>query len=297
MAGFRVHALLLLVLGLGSPCYGDVLEKALDALKKGEPEKTLSLLDQGEQSAMTRKSLSTLKLRHMKLLRLLTQSFTELSSPSPEPRRLSVLLKKLKAAETQIRFDDASFLAQCARDLPRPVRPYCRRWLKLARSKAREVSTVKEYLRATSSKDTETRALATSAIAKRLAQGRKRVRDGGALSKDQKALFQSRLLINALVEQLSTESTPKDLDSSPALETALSTNNANALHALILIETPALERLELAEQAGTTKARRAIDRIKAARLRRLRRHPQSSWDRASPAPKAPKSSPKKEKKP
>ncbi|MDF1660486.1 MAG: hypothetical protein P1V97_01855 [Planctomycetota bacterium] len=296
----RGIAVFLLSLIVYAPCSGEVLEQAFEALKKKDHRLALELVDQAEKNAVTRKAPASTKRRHLKLLGLLAQGQAQFVQKTPTPESLNSVLKKLKAVDGTLSFEDAYFLAQCTNELPRPIRPYARHWLKQARHNARGITSVNAYIRASASKDQITRAMATASLAKELARARKKVRDGGALSGQEKIFFQSRLLINALVDQLSFEPSRPDLDSSPALETALSTWNATSLHALILIETPALERLELAEKAGSKRASVALKRIKAARDRRVRRHPKSSWNRATPAKPAkpgPKKAAIKEKKP
>lgn len=293
-------AVFIVILVFASPCLGDVLDQAFEALKKRDAKRALELVEQGSENATIRKGLSETRKRHLKLLGLLASSQQQFAEKNPPPEAVNATLKKVKAVDGSLISEDAAFLSQCATQLPRSVRPYARHWLKQARNNARTVSSVTVYLRVITSKDVKTRWLATASFAKVLAKARKKVRDGGALSEKEKNLFQSRLLINALVDQLSTGRIRADLESSPALETALSTWNATPLHALILIETPALERLELSEKAGSKRAAMAIKRIKGARARRRRRHPKSSWHRAFPinkaAPKA-KKIVKKEKKP
>ena len=280
-----------------SPCSADSLDEAFTLLKNNQSQKAKDLAQKQLANRNRRKALSELRERHLVMLSALAQLHYEFSQASPNSGATERALKRIKSLESKLKTRDAFFLTQCSSQMPRILRPYCSRWLEIARSKARSMENVDDYVRAQASKDPITRAIATSAIVRVLSQGRKRVRDGGRLTSKERALFQSRLLINALIDQVSDEKPKPDLDAAPALETGQGTWNGRAIHGLILIESPAIERLELAARAGNKRASLTIKRIKKAQERRLRRHPKSRWDSAvAPKEKAPAKSKAPEKK-
>lgn len=191
----------------------------------------------------------------------------------------SATLKRLhKQQLTTLKVEDVPLLKGLVGVCQAALRPYARQWLKVARLLARrEPENLSECLTYLAVEDVLVRRYATSAMAKKLARLRQRVRKGGRLVKTERALLSNSLLISAMIDQCEREPRSSAVDRLGALELALNTDNARALHVLVLIEEPSLERLERAVAAGRPGLKEALAAVKQAVKDRLRRVPQSLW--------------------
>lgn len=123
--------------------------------------------------------------------------------------------------------------------------------------------------------DPELRRLAVSALATQVLPFRARVLAGEDLGPAEQRALASRELIEVLVARLADRPAAGATDHLPADLAATSPGVATALHALVLVEAPALDVLR--EDLNRPGAREAIAAIESAIALRLRRHPQSTW--------------------
>ena len=223
---------------------------------------------------------------------------TTLESPAPqEPgtRRLGLVLavaraarfakdrtgeeasvkRALAAAGERARPEDLGFLRSVASSSTRAA-PYARALARDACSRidaSTESRTLVAFLRGD---DADARRRAAAAIGDRLAQLRSKVAAGGELDAIEQAELADPLLIATLVEDLAS---PRQGADALAHDLAASAA-ASSLHALALVEAPAIPALEAAKRRGLTGAGEALTAIRQAAEERLQRHPSSTWSSA-----------------
>jgi hypothetical protein len=124
--------------------------------------------------------------------------------------------------------------------------------------------------------DAAARRRALAALGERLARFHEQIEAGGELASDDQRALADPELVAALVSELGERAAVLDqLPHDLAAEASPS-----ALHALALVETPALAALEAAKRNGVAGADAALAAVTEAALARLRRHPRSSWSSA-----------------
>jgi RNA polymerase subunit RPABC4/transcription elongation factor Spt4 len=124
--------------------------------------------------------------------------------------------------------------------------------------------------------DDEAKHRALAAVGERLAVLRARVEAGGELGPAEQAELADPDLTAALVGCLTSPSAkdllPHDLGAQAS---------PSAVHALALVEAPAIPALEAAVRRGRRGAEEALAAVRGAALERCRRHPRSTWSSAS----------------
>jgi hypothetical protein len=124
--------------------------------------------------------------------------------------------------------------------------------------------------------DEDARRRAIAAIGERLSRIRAKVDSGGDLDFLEQAELADPALIDALVDELAYRQAVTDV-----LAHDLAANaTPSPLHALALIEAPAIPALEAGKRRGAQGADEAIAAILEASRERIRHHPSSTWSSA-----------------
>jgi hypothetical protein len=277
---FLPLSLILIVFsGLQSAAANDPIEDILKALGRNKAKKALVLAKNAQQSRALGPADSQ-RQRQLKILITWARCCDLWSSNNPKSQSVDAIQRELAAIDKRVSVDDVLFLRQSSKQVPLVIRPYVERALRRARSKALDITDIVAYLRAMSIEDQPTRELATAAIARQIARCQLKLRAGQSLSSQDQKFFSSALLVTALIDQLGRESPIPSLDQAPALTTALYTKQGRAIHALILIDTAAIERLDIAKKAGMQRAASALKLLQKNQQRRRHRQPKKSWTHA-----------------
>jgi hypothetical protein len=178
----------------------------------------------------------------------------------------------LDRASALARADDLALVHALAQSAPEAP-PYARAIERAALRSIGQTEDDRRLIILGDDPDPEVRRRAIEAIARRVAALRKKVDEGGTLTRDEQARLADRSVIETLVARLADRTRGAD-PLSPDLAAPI---GATALHALALIETPALVALESAERAGSADAAAALKAVRAAIGARLRTSPGSTW--------------------
>jgi hypothetical protein len=269
-------AMVFLIIGSSEVDAQTAYEKCLKELTQKRLQKAQSLADLSVQDP----KISRPQQRALIRLSLILKANTLFNNNLARADELEAMQKALKSIESKVGFEDVPFLSPLPPLLPLSVKASATGWLRRARESGLEVKSINSYIKLMRIRDKETRQNGTAAIARQLARKRSLVLAGGNLSSADQRMFTSRPMIDKLVDQLNQEEDLPDLDQMSATKTALHTLNARAIHALIIIETPALPNLRALAQAGNERAALCIILIEKAAKQRLRRFPKSSWSSA-----------------
>lgn len=231
-------------------------------------------------------ALDSARARRVDLLELAV-ALSEADQSGEAPAREAVRARLDRMSE-RVDPRDLQLLRALTRALGAPGQVYFTSLLRAARAQVGPRQPRSVLLELTRDPDPELRRLAVSALAGQLAPIRARVNAGDELGPAEQRALSNPELIRALIERLGDRvSGPGEsagvTDDIPADLAAAAPGVASALHALVLVEAPALPALRQ-EATRSTGARQAIAAIESAIAVRLGRYPRSTWCSAQGAP-------------
>lgn len=222
------------------------------------------------------------RARRVDLLELAV-ALAEADAASDPARVKPIVLGRVERLAERVEARDLPLLRATARALGAPGQVYLTPLLRAARAGIGPRQPRSLLLELSRDADPELRRLAVSALAAQLAPFRARVSAGEDLGPSEQRALSNPELIRALVERLSDRAASGATDQLAADLAASTPGAATALHALVLVEAPALPALR-AEAGRSPAARQAIAAIESAIVVRLSRYPRSTWCSAQGAP-------------